>query len=391
MQNMNTNTSNFAPLVDNSLMDLTTHVNATIAVTGYAHAILNLFIQPMMPLQSWYPSLNGNLDTAKQHAQGWVDTLAPDINSSVPQAIINYGNIFTNATGDILQILMNSNDNPSPTQMQTIVCLLEAMLKSLGEQQQAVTGLQTRLRQFAVDVLSDNDNLQTGTDSIQSALNLDEQTVNKIMTMIVRLQTDIVLNSQKVLASEIAIGIGIFIAVAVFALAAVATGGVALPLLIGALALGGVGAAVGTTTAYSVDALREMSQLQEAQMNLKAEEMQILALTGLVNTFTNIVALNEAAQQALTVVATQWDDLRNKLQSVISDLQQAGSVTGILQQVELQAAQTAWAQLVTFATQMQIVTSSITIQPPLSPPATAATTEDSPAASANSAPENALL
>lgn len=372
MQNISTNTFNFAPLVDSSLMDLTTHVNATIAVTGYAHAILNLFIQPMMPLQSWYPSLNGNLDTAKQHAQGWVNTLAPDINSLVPQAIINYGNVFNAASGDILKILMNSNDNPSPADMQQIVALLEAMLSSLGMQQQVVIGLQTRLRQFAVDVLSDNTNLQTGTDSIQNALNLDEQTQQRIMRMILRLQTDISLNTQKVLTSEIALGIGIFIVAAAFALA-VATGGAAAPLLIGAIALAGVGAAVGTTTAYSVDSLRDMAELQAEQQKLGEETMQILALTGLVNTFTNIVALNEAAQQALTVVATQWDDLSNKLQSVITDLQQADNVAGILQQVELQAAQTAWAQLVQFAMQMQIVTSSITLQPALMPPAAAAT------------------
>jgi hypothetical protein len=371
MQNITKNTSNFAPLVDNSLKDLTTHVNATIAVTGYANAILNLFIQPMMPLQPWYPSLNGNLDIAKLHAQGWADTLAPDINSMVPQAIIDYGNFFNAATNEILNILMNSNDNPSPTQMQTIVGLLQDMLKQLGMQQQVVSGLQIRLRQFSDDVLSDNNNLQTGTDSIQSALNMDEQTKQKIMGMIRRLQTDIALNSQKALDSEIGIGVGIFIAVAAFSLA-VATGGLAAPLFVGAVALAGVGAAVGTTTAYSVDAQRDMSQLLVEQQKLTDEANQILALTGLVGTLNQTVALNEAAQQALTVVATQWDDLKGKLQSVITDLQEAGSVTGILQQVELQAGQTAWAQLVGFATQMQIVTSSITLQPALMPPAAAA-------------------
>ena len=367
MQNMNTNNSNFAPLVDNSLKDLTTHVNATIAVTGYANAILNLFIKPMRPLQTWYPTLNGNLDIAKLHAQGWVDTLAPDINAKVPQAIINYGNIFTSATGDILQILATTNDNPSPADMKKIVALLKAMLNSLEAQQQVVTSLQTRLRQFSEDVLQDNTDLQTGTDSIQSALDLDEQTKQNVMGMILRLQTDIAINSQKVLESEIGLGVGIFIAVAAFGLA-VATGGLAAPLLVGAIAVAGVGAAVGTTTAYSVDSQREMAQLLKEQQKLTDETNQILALTGLVGTLNQIVALNEAAQQALTVVATQWDDLKSKLQSVITDLQQAGSVTGILQQVELQAAQTAWAQLVQFATQMQLVTSSITIQPPLSPP-----------------------
>ncbi|HEU4386409.1 MAG TPA: hypothetical protein VFV34_01340, partial [Blastocatellia bacterium] len=120
------------------------------------------------------------------------------------------------------------------------------------------------------------------------------------------------------------------------------------------------------------DAQREMARLLVAQQNLTDETNQILALSGLVGTLNQIVALNETAQQALTVVATLWADLRNKLQSVIADLQQAGNVTGILQQVDLQAAQTAWTQLVQFATQMQIVTSSITIQPPLSPPAAGA-------------------
>ncbi len=382
MQNMNTKTSNFAPLVDNSLKDLTTHVNATIAVTGYANAILNLFIKPMRPLQSWYPTLNGNLDIAKLHAQGWVDTLAPDINSKVPQAIINYGNIFTSATGDILQILANTNDNPGPADMKKIAALLKAMLNSLDTQQQVVIGLQTRLRQFSDDVLQDNDNLQTGTDSIQNALDLDERTKQRIMGMILRLQTDIAINTQKVLESEIGLGVGIFIAVAAFGLA-VATGGAAAPLLVGAIAVAGVGAAVGTTTAYSIDAQRDRAELLKEQQKLTDETNQILALTGLVGTLNQIVALNEAAQQALSVVATQWDDLKGKLQSVIDDLQHAGNVAGILQQVELQAAQTAWAQLVQFAMQMQVATSSITLQPPLQPPATAATTEDSTAARAN--------
>ena len=390
MQNMNANTSNFVPLVDNSLKDLTTHVNATVAVTGYANAILNLFIQPMSPLQPWYPSLNGNLDIAKLHAQGWVDTLAPDINSKVPQAIINYGNIFTSATGDILQILANSNDNPSPPEMKRIIALLEALLDSLTTQQMTVTGLQARLKKFSDDVLNDNNNLQTGTDSIQNALNMDEQTKQKIMGMILKLQTEIAQNTEKALASEIGIGVGIFIAVAAFGLA-LATGGLGAPLLVGAIAVAGVGAAVGTTTAYSIDAERDREKLLSEQQQFTDETNQILALTGLVGTLNQIVNLNETAQQALTVVATLWDDLKGKLQSVIDDLKQADKVTGVLQQVELQAAQTAWGQLVKFATQMQAVTSSITLQPPLSPPATVTTTEDSPAARASSASENPTL
>ena len=372
MQSISSNGSKFAPLGDASRKDLTAHLNATVAVTGYAHAIQNLSIKPMSPLQPWYPALNGNLDAAKGHAMGWVDTLAPDINSGVPQAIINYGNVFTEASTDILNILISSNDNPDPAGMQQIVALLGALSSSLTVQRQAVADLQTRLRQFAANVLDDNNNLQTGADSIQSAINLDEQTKDKIKGMINTLQAEIAVNSRKAAESEIGIEAGIFLAVVAVSLA-LATGGLAL-LAVGAVAVLGVGAAITTDVVYTVESMREMTQLGNEERELSDETKQILALTGLVSTLNNIVALNEAAQEALTVVATQWDDLSDKLQSVITDVQNAGKVEGILQQIELSAAQTAWGQLVAFAMQVLAVTSGITVQPLLRFPSAAPAT-----------------
>lgn len=374
-----TNGSQLAPSVDDAQSSLTDGFNATQMVTAYAHAILNIVINPPDDSEVDWTSFNANLAAAKSHAQSWIDTLGPAVSSQVPQSIINYGNTFNAATGDILSILTSSNYNPTDAQKQQIIQLIDATLTELGIQKQTIINLQgppvgssdpvpdqvTTLRQFSAALTSDHTNLLTGANDVQHALNLNQQDIDNINTQITKVQAEIAKANTAATASEIGIGVGIFLAVAAFALA-VATGGAAAPLAVGVVAVLGVGAAVGTTVAYSVQANEEISKLHKMQAELADEQRLATSLNGVADSVNNLVSQNEAAQTAMSEVLTMWETLEGKLQSVIDDLNRAEADTvAIIQALDIQAAQTAWAQLTDFATKMQEAASGATVQPPL--------------------------
>ena len=95
---------------------------------------------------------------------------------------------------------------------------------------------------------------------------------------------------------------------------------------------------------------------------------QATAIQGIINSVTALVTANQNAQQAISDVLNMWSVLEGKLQSVVTDLQnaEAAQVPAIIEALDLQTAQTAWAQLVTFCTQMQ--TNTITVQPTIVQP-----------------------
>ena len=352
------------PTTDETKSNLTDGFNSTMLITAYSHAMLNIVINPASsPPPAWFDTFNANLKTAQQHAQNWVDNLGPQISSTVPQTIIDYGNTFSAATGDILNILQTSNDNPNADQEKQILALVEALLTQLGAQKKTILDLQTQLQAFASNIIQDNANMQDGQNSAENAIQADKETIQKIKDHISRLQVDMAKANAKATVSDIGIGVGIFVAIAGFALA-VATGGAALPLVVGAVAVVGVGGAIASSVIFNDQASKDLEQINSLQGQLSDENKQVAALQSIVSSITSLVTENEAAQKAMTSVLTMWDTLEGKLQTVLKDLNTAEKDTpGILQQLDIQTSQKAWQQLVGFATNMQDAASGLTIQP----------------------------
>lgn len=351
-----------APDTSNTQTQLTTTLNANTVITAYTHALQNVQLQPLAGQQSWYDVFNTNLKLAQQHAQVWIDTLGPAVFATIPQSIINYSNTFTPATNEILQILNQIEGVPTPTQQKDINDLINAILVTLQKEQGTLTETYTSLQNFMTTVQADHTALLSGQNSAQAQVQIDQTQLAKIQAKINSIQQKIQSDSQKALISEIGLGVAIFVTIAAIALT-VATGGIAAPVAI-AVGVVGIGAAIAGTVIFSKEVNQDFDDLYEEQKELTEEQAQVSALSGITTAINSLVTANEAATQALSDVLNTWSVLEKKLQSVVSDLQnaEASDVPAIIEALDIQAAQLAWSQLVTFATGMQTSSESIQVQ-----------------------------
>lgn len=368
---------------------LTDQYNANNTITAYCHALLNIQLtwntQTQGTQPQWFTDLSAGLVVAQQHANLWlvgvpnppgggaaIPPLGPTIFSTIPQSIIDYGNTFNLATNNILSIInsLPPSTPPTATQQAEINSLIDAILVTLQSQHSTIASVQTQLSAFASLVQDDHTTLLTGQNAAQAAVQLDMNQITTINAQIALVQTQIQSDSKLALSSEISLGVGIFMVVVGIALA-VATDGAAAPLVLTGVGVLTTGAAIAGTVIFSKAVNDDLNKLYALQAQLSDEQRQVSALNGIINSVNALVQANEAATKAISDVENMMSVLIAKLQSVQQDLQnaEAANVPAIIEALNIQAAQLAWQQLVTFATNMQ--TNAITVQQPIVQPTVA--------------------
>lgn len=362
----NNDTSSLAPDTDSSKQVLTDTVNANAIITAYCHSLQNIKIEKLKGQGEWYKVFNESLVTAQGHGRYWVETLSPKIFSTIPQSIINYGNIFSAAMKRVTDIVNSVPDGEdlTPAQSSAIVKYIQAVLGDLGLQQSTLTDIKNELIQFNNDVQNDHTALMDGQNGASAQVLMDQKQLTIIQAKITKIQNQMAADSAKAMVSEIGLGVAIFITVVAFA-AAVATGGVSLGIG-AALAVGvlGIGGSIAGAVIFSKEVNKDLDDLYNEQQNLNDEQRQLTSLQGVVNAIQTLVNGNVAATTAISAVLNTWAVLQKKLESVLTDLKaaqaDAKAFSAILVGLDIDVAQTAWAQLVDFAENMQ--KSSLNIQ-----------------------------
>src|ERR1041385_7602750 len=103
---LSTNNHDIAVNTEAAKKTLTDQLDSLSVVTSYAHAIGNTYINPVSSEpEPWVTTLTQNLHVAKTHALDWIGNVGPLIGSRVPQSIINFNNVFLNATQQLLTII----------------------------------------------------------------------------------------------------------------------------------------------------------------------------------------------------------------------------------------------------------------------------------------------
>lgn len=342
-------------------------LDALSIVTAYSHAIANTVINPVStPAESWYAPLNTDLNEAKSHALIWIREIAPKVGAEIPQTIINYNNIFTNAAAELLEIIGKKTSLTNDEKNQVIE-LIEVTLESLNEQKTIVDEVKTKIIKLSDQFAADHDKLVLGKNGAAAAVQLAESERLTIENKIAELQTDLNDARQKVTLSGIGLGLGIFLAVAAFALA-VATAGAATALIVaGAVGVVGVGVAATFTGVYTAKIGKLMEEIAERQAALADKKKQVTALKGLVDTMSKLQGHNESAKLALTNVSTMWNTLNGKLEAVLANLKhaQGEKASAAVRRMNIGAARTSWNETAAWAQKIQDLASGTKVQPVL--------------------------
>jgi hypothetical protein len=361
-----------APPVADTKDALTGSANANFAITAYAHALANVTLQQLPSQGDWYATFVANLATAQTHAQRWVQDLGPAVFAKVPQAVIDYSNVFVAATDDVLGILGAIDGVPTPAQQQQINALLGALLTKAQTAEATLAQLQVSLTGFASDIEQDHTNLLTGQHSAQQEILDDQNLADQINAQITSMNATIASDSAKALASEIGLGIAIFVTVVAIGLA-VATDGAALPLVVAGVGVLGIGGAIAGTVVFTEAVNQDIDDLHALQQQLSDEQRQVTALQGVSDTIGGLVTANVAAQSAMAEVLDAWSTLSAKLATVVQDVEsaEAPDLPARIEALDLKSAQQDWQDLVAFATGMQASAQSVTTQVAQQPAVTA--------------------
>ena len=197
--------------------------------------------------------------------------------------------------------------------------------------------------------------LSTIASTALSTVGTDEQAITSLKGSIDGLKHDIDTMQTWLTASEETAGVSIFVGLAgamvCFIPGAQAVG-------VGVLVVGLVGASVAGLGAMALNEAiqRDQDQIKQDQAQISDLNQDVALLQAVNSQFEWLVAANEAAQAAMTTVVQMWQQLDETLGTVQADLTTLGndltkddyaSVS-----TDLAAADTAWQQVVAFATQL---------------------------------------
>lgn len=348
---------------------LANHVSVLSSIRAYCIGVEQTSLQNIVtPVPDWFNSLQANVELAKTHVTVWTanDTgIEAQITSTIPQAAITFGTKFQTGSNAILKILNDSGNSPSAAQIADIQKALTWMTAGIDAQQTDINTVKAQFGTFQTNAATDLTNLTTGNNSIQQALNVDQQVISNLNGDIAVQTANIAADNAAITASALAGGIGLFVGVAMVGLGAAATGPAApIVIAIGAfIMVGSIVEMAAVIAVYEKKLAAAQSKLAQDTFDLNQENQQVASLTVMNTSVTSLVNLNKNMAQSLSDIADWWAITSKDITAVANDFAAISSdmtnADWFGMSLDLQQAQADWTTFVKFATQMQITVTTI--------------------------------
>jgi hypothetical protein len=307
------------PNVEDTKRNLTGVAFAAAQVTGFALAVKKHNTATLVPEPEWYTMFKLKLALAQREADVWMTRLSPMMFSKVPQSIIDYGNLFDAAMSEVRRIVEGMGPRPTPDEREALSQIFGAMLTELNSQKRTIARVDGELKEFYANVSG----FRTAFDTAQKAANKDKtasQIKRDALTReIATLQAEVRAASTKTMASGIALGVSLFVLVAAIGFT-LATAGAAAPIVVGVVALIGVGLGIAGMAVFSKEQSDRLADIQKKMSELDTEDALIVALGQVATAIGALVDHADEAIKGLGTLLNTWATLETKLESVIKDV-----------------------------------------------------------------------
>jgi len=364
--------------------NLADNVNANAQISAYCSAVTNTTVAPSDG--AWYAPFMANLAAAQGHASLYLSTIGPNTWSTIPGAIVGYGQNYATSMSFVQQILdAAGSDDLTTQQMSDIRQIFGALVPSLttllgtakdtnlpvggdpAPAEATVRGCLNDLNTFDSDITVDNRHLTAGKNGAAQEVSLLEADETNIKTDIKNLNEEIQIFNNDVAYAEMGIGVSLFVAVVGIALA-VATGGASL--VATGVGIAGLGGSIAATVVYSEKVKAAQNKVAADQKDLTTDQQQVAQLNAIILSIHGLKAKNVLAQAALQATVDTYTTLIKDTNTVLDAMNGADSDTfkSILQNIEVQDSIEYWNDLVTFAQNILTMTLQHQI---LTPPAPA--------------------
>jgi hypothetical protein len=350
-------TSNLILLVTPTQQNLVDYFNAVAKVNNYAYAITQTSLPVINQPPQYYADFTTEFSPAKAHVLVWTNSIFPNM-LSLPRSILDTKFLFELNESSLQQTLEYLQKNPTSTDAKnTLNRILTLMQQNIKAQITVVEGIETNLNTFATQLVTDATTLNDMATQALEAAGADQAQINKLNQDIDTLNNDINNLNLWIKVSMVGTDLSIFISLIGVAVASLTTGGVGAAVAIIIFgAIGGVASAVGQIV-IKQKIQDDQNTIENDSKQVSSLNQDVIALQALNKQFEYLVTANQVAQEALTTIKTMWTNLDNDLGDVIKDLTDFGTDVTSAQYAQaladLTAAQTAWNEVVTFATALQ--------------------------------------
>lgn len=300
-------------------------------------------------------TVRDHLATAKTHGQFWSNDIQPAL-TSVPQAVINFNTQFQEELKVIEPLVSDLIDHDDPAKRTELQQLFNGLLGKIAEQQGDIATEISNLKQFNTDLTGDHTNFSSANSEFTAIQQFEEANIKALNQAIAGLDEAISALNKAITAEAVALGVSVgLIAGGAIGLASAETG---VGLVVGAVCIVvgmiGVGVAVGEL----ISSIQKKQQAEQAeafdQLEVSELTVQVQALNTVEAALGNLVTESQTAMASVQVILDTWTTLSVKIQAVVTDLDDSEKAIGdIMSLVDLTTAKDQWAQLETFATQMQ--------------------------------------
>jgi len=311
------------PNVDETRKNLSGVAFAAAQVTGFALALKRHNTVVLKPEPGWYTTFKDQLTFAQREADIWITKLGPAMFSKVPQSIIDYGNLFDAAMSEVVRILDGMDAVPTEDEKLALSQIFGLVLRELNAQKRTIAGVNGELKEFQGNMSG----YRAAFDAARQAADKD-RTGSKIKRdalsrEIDTLRAEVTAASSKTMVSGIALGVSLFVLVAAIGFT-IATGGAAAPLIVGAVALVGVGLGIAGLAVFSTEQSNRLASIQTKMAELDAADALMLALGQASAAIGTLVDQADEADRGLSTLFNTWATLGTKLNSVINRLNSTG-------------------------------------------------------------------
>ncbi len=338
-----------ASLAQDSIVD---YINACNTVSAYSYQFANASLTALQKPPEWYGEFVAQFGIAKGHAMEWSDSLIKNM-IDIPQTIVDSNTIINGKFKAINQDLKDLQKDPTDQDViDDLKRNLERIHDRVNDDLDSMNELIKDLKEFGDTLADDYNTLDSGIGQLNSAEQADEAEVKRLQQEIQNLQDEIKKYNELLTASEIGIGVGIFVTL-VGVVVGVATGGAGWAVC--AVGVIGVGASITGTVLASEKIQADQLKIGQDAADLDAYNKDLVVLNTEITTLNQLVAANQAAQEALVNVTKLWQDMADSTKQLLDELDKAESdVTSNLTQCsqDVQTAQDEWKALEQFCEQL---------------------------------------
>ena len=328
---------------------LTAYWDAVNVITLHSHSITKQVLQQVDAANppAWWNTLSTNFANCQGHAQTWIDTIYPEL-TRIPQAIIDYNNYFVATSARIMSLLEKMGTKPpTPAQKAQLVLMLRLLSEKLTKSKGEIEAVRALIKTFTQNMAADHTALTTGAHSVSKALEDNNAAVAALNAEIAALKLEIdQLNVQLIAAIH-----GLAATVIISYMLMSVTPYLAVP-----IAIIGVSVSFG----FIIDALVRISKKQDEiiakSQTLTKTEAQGVILAAIAATVDSMKKSIEAITTHIDIVSSAWATLDVKMKAVLDNVNAAreADIRQILEkEIDIEAAQAAWAQLKEFAEKLQ--------------------------------------